>query len=106
MPEGEYILGSLKDGQRVIVEDNVAKLPDRSAFAGSVATSDMLVRVMYKNVQIPLTEAIKMITATPAKIMGIENRKGTISKGKEADLVFFDEDINVKKVLVKGKTID
>jgi N-acetylglucosamine-6-phosphate deacetylase len=106
MPEGEYILGSLKDGQRVIVEDNVAKLPDRSAFAGSVATSDMLVRVMYKNVQVPLTEAIKMITVTPAKIMGIDNRKGTISKGKEADLVFFDEDINVKKVLVKGKTID
>ncbi len=36
MPEGEYLLGSLKDGQKVIVEDGVAKLPDRSVFAGSV----------------------------------------------------------------------
>lgn len=105
MPEGEYLLGSLKGGQKVIVEDNVAKLPDRSAFAGSVATADMLVRVIYKDVKIPLIEAIKMMTITPARIMGIDNRKGSIAKNKEADLVFFDDDINIKTVMVKGNIL-
>ena len=48
MPDGESILGSLTNGQKVIIEDGVAKLPDRSAFAGSVATADRLVRNVYK----------------------------------------------------------
>ncbi|HPP73125.1 N-acetylglucosamine-6-phosphate deacetylase, partial [Candidatus Darwinibacter acetoxidans] len=70
MPEGESILGSLKDGQRVIIEDGVAKLPDRSAFAGSVSTSDRLVRTMVKLAEVPLVDAVKMVTLTPAKLLG------------------------------------
>ncbi|HOQ73013.1 MAG TPA: N-acetylglucosamine-6-phosphate deacetylase [Limnochordia bacterium] len=103
MPEGESILGSLKDGQRVIIEDGVAKLPDRSAFAGSVSTSDRLVRTMVKLAEVPLADAVKMATLTPAKLLGIAERKGQIAPGKDGDLVVFDADINVSLVMVGGQ---
>lgn len=48
MGEGESILGCLKDGQKVIVEDGVAKAPDSLSFAGSVATADRLVRTKMR----------------------------------------------------------
>ena len=73
MPDGESILGSLANGQKVIIEDGVAKLPDRSSFAGSVATGDRLVRTMISQGQVSLPEAVRMITQTPARILGIEN---------------------------------
>lgn len=103
MPDGEYVLGSLKGGQKSIVEDGVAKLPDRSAFAGSVATSDHLVRTMIQVADIPLLDAIKMITSTPAKVMGIDDRKGNITVGKDADIVIFDEKINIQLVMTRGE---
>ena len=53
------ILGSLTSGYEVIIEDGVAKLPDRSAFAGSIATTDRLVRNMIKYASAPLTDAVK-----------------------------------------------
>lgn len=105
MPEGESILGSLKSGQRVLVEDGVAKLPDRSAFAGSVATADLLVRVMHKEAGAGIVDATRMMTATPARIMGLQHRKGSIAVGLDCDLVIFDEDIRVKLVICKGKTV-
>ncbi len=105
MPPGESILGSLHDGIKVIVEDGVAKLPDRSSFAGSVATADRLVRTMISLANIPLTDAIKMISITPATIMGIANKKGSLEKGKDADIVIFDKDIKILTTIVKGKII-
>jgi N-acetylglucosamine-6-phosphate deacetylase len=103
MPEGESILGSKQNGLKVIVEDNVAKLPDRSSFAGSVATADRLVRNMINLAGVPLCDAVKMITATPATIIGVENKKGTLETGKDADLVIFDESIIVQATMVMGK---
>lgn len=105
MGEGESILGSLKDGQKVIVEDGVAKLLDKSAFAGSVATADICVRTFYQQAEIPLIEAVRMMTETPAKVLGIDNHKGSIEIGKDADLVIFDKDIHVKKVFINGQLI-
>ena len=99
----ESIIGSLENGNPVIVEDGVAKLPDRSAFAGSVATDDRLVRVMYKQVGVPLYDAVKMMTLTPARIAGLDATKGSIELGKDADLVCFDEDIQVLGAMVCGK---
>ncbi len=75
MPDGEYILGSNDKGQKVIVEDGVAKLPDRSAFAGSVATADRLVRTMTQIAEVPLHDAVKMITQNPARILGVDKNK-------------------------------
>src|SRR5690606_36380881 len=59
MPPGESILGNLKNGLRVIVEDDVAKLPDRTAFAGSVATADRLVRNMVLLADVLLVDAVR-----------------------------------------------
>ena len=105
MPDGESILGSLEKGQKVLIEDGVAKLPDRTAFAGSVATADRLVRTMINIAEVPLLDAVKMITLTPAKIMKIDNKKGSIRRGKDADLVIFDKSIKVSHTIIGGKVV-
>ena len=105
LPEGPSILGSLKNGQEVIVEEGVAKMPDRKAFAGSVATADRLVRTMVNLAGVSLVDAVKMITSTPARISGIHNDKGSISPGKQADLVIFDDQVNVKSTILNGRVL-
>lgn len=105
MPEGEYILGNINSGLKVITEEGVAKLPDRSAFAGSIATTDRLVRTMIDLAEIPLFDAIKMITATPARIINMNDRIGAIKVGMDADLLIFDERINVKMTMIKGRIL-
>ncbi len=102
MPDGEYILGSKRDGMQVIVEDKVAKIMDRSAFAGSVATSDRLVRTFLELTDAPLHEVVKMISLTPAKMLKMDRSKGSIAENKDADLLIFDENIKIKMVMVMG----
>lgn len=101
MPEGESILGRKQDGMPCIIENGVAKLMDRSAFAGSVATFDRLVRVFYKDVNVPLVDCIKMASTNPAKVIGESETKGKIQEGYDADIVVFDDDINIKMVFIK-----
>jgi N-acetylglucosamine-6-phosphate deacetylase len=103
--ETESILGSVKHGLKVIVEDGVAKLPDRTAFAGSVATADRLVRTMVTMADVSLIDAIKMITTTPARILGISGRKGSLEAGKDADIVIFDDGINIETTIIKGRVV-
>jgi N-acetylglucosamine-6-phosphate deacetylase len=105
MPPGESVIGNLHTGLKVIVEDGVSKLPDRSSFAGSVATADRLVRTMIHMAGVPLTDAIRMITQTPASIMNISDQKGSLTVGKDADIVIFDENITIHTTMVKGKVI-
>jgi N-acetylglucosamine-6-phosphate deacetylase len=92
--EGPSILGSLKEGFPCVIEDGVAKLPDRSAFAGSVATTDRLVRVMVQQAGLPVEKAVAMMTRVPARIAGLDNN-GSLFPGKDADLILFDENITV-----------
>ncbi|MEG0168195.1 MAG: N-acetylglucosamine-6-phosphate deacetylase [Ruthenibacterium sp.] len=105
MPNGSYILGKKCNGMRAIVEDGVAKLPDRSAFAGSVATTDRLVRTMHALSGAPLYETIKMASLTPARLMKIDHHKGSIAVGKDADILLLDKALNVTSVMVRGKVI-
>ena len=105
MPDGIYKLGDLRDGQDVIVEDGVAKLMDRSAFAGSVATADRLVRTMISAGGRTLEESVRMASLNPARFMGIDGRTGSLEAGKDADILIFDEDINIKRTIVNGKTV-
>lgn len=84
-----------------IIEDGVCKLMDRSAFAGSIATADRLVRVAVHEAGIPLLDAVKMITLTPARILNLSH-KGRITEGMDADFVVFDEHIQVKTVFARG----
>ncbi len=104
MPDGPSMLGHFEHGLPVIIEDNVAKLPDRTSFAGSVATFDRLVRNMVRMAEVPLTDAVKMATRTPARIMGFSDR-GDIEVGKRADIVFFNDNIDVSRVIVGGRTV-
>ncbi|MGA0557608.1 N-acetylglucosamine-6-phosphate deacetylase [Larkinella sp. VNQ87] len=105
MPPGMSRLGSLHDGIDVIIEDGVAKLPDRQSFAGSVATADRLVRTVTTLADIPLPDAIRMISSTPARIMGVADRKGVLAPGKDADIVIFDADIAVQLTMVEGRIV-
>jgi N-acetylglucosamine-6-phosphate deacetylase len=105
MPDGESILGSRRDGIRVIVEDGVAKLPDRSAFAGSVATADRLIRTMVFEAGVQLTEAIRMFSATPASIIGVGDRKGALAPGMDADIILFNDNIEICMTIVGGRLI-
>jgi N-acetylglucosamine-6-phosphate deacetylase len=105
MPEGPSILGSLNGGQEVIVEDGVAKLMDRSAYAGSVATADRLIRTMVNIAGCSVPEAVLMLTENPARVMKIADRKGAIKPGMDADIVIFDVNVNVKNTIVNGKVI-
>lgn len=105
MPPGDSVIGNLHTGMKVIVEDGVSKMPDRKSFAGSVATADRLVRTMIQMADVSLTDAIRMMTMTPAVIMKIADRKGSLSSGKDADIVIFDDLINVYTTMVKGKIV-
>ncbi len=94
-----------ENGVNVIYEDRVMKLADRSALAGSAATLSDCVRNMYKCIGTPLYSAVKMATLTPANVCGYANVKGKIQKGYDADLIMFDDDINIKSVITNGNLI-
>ena len=98
------LLGSLKNGQEVLIDQGVAWLPDRTAFAGSVATMDRTVRTMVQKVDVPLLEAVQMATATPADIGGFK-QKGRLEPGYDADLILFDEDINIELTMIAGRLV-
>ena len=104
MPEGKSVIGKIDNGMEVIVEDGVAKLLDRTAFAGSVATYDRLVRNMINMAEVPLTDAIKMASKTPARILGLAT-KGELKTGYDADVVIFDENININRTVIAGRTV-
>lgn len=96
--------GKAIDDPRIIIEDGVCKLADRSALAGSIATMDQLVRTMVK-ADIPLADAIRMASETPARIMGVYDRKGSLQKDKDADILILDRDLSVKAVWAMGQLV-
>lgn len=102
---GEYTIGSAAHGKAILVDEGVAWLPDRSAFAGSVAQTSWLVRNMMNMAGAELTDAVKMASLTPARILGIDSRKGSIDPGKDADIVVFDDAVDIKMTVVEGKVV-
>lgn len=90
---------------RVIIEDGVCKLADHSALAGSIATMDRLIRTMVQKADIPLADAARMASETPARIMGVSDRKGSLSKGKDADIIAMDSSLNVQGVWAMGQPV-
>lgn len=79
------------DDPRYIIENGVCKLADHSSLAGSIATMDKLVQVMAFKANIPVADAIRMASETPANIIGIGDRKGTLQRGKDADILILDK---------------
>ena len=94
----------LKEGTSLgidfVVDQGVARLKDLSGFAGSIATADRCIRVVTNDCKRPLTEAVKMYTKTPATILGLN--KGSLVSGFDADVIVFDDNIDVKHVFVMG----
>jgi N-acetylglucosamine-6-phosphate deacetylase len=100
LPPGDYRLGDMD----VIVEEGVAKLPDRSKFAGSVCTMDQAVRTAVA-AGIPLEDALRMASATPAALLGVADRKGAITPGMDADLVVLDEELRTHMAIAGGRVV-
>lgn len=92
-------LGYVCPENAVIIDDGVAKLPDKSSYAGSIATGDMMLKNAVLNYGIPLDDAVKMLTETPARLVGVENQKGAIKVGLDADIVIWNEDFSISKIL-------
>lgn len=100
MPDGQYSLG----GQDVIVKNGAARLLD-GTLAGSVLTLDKAVKNIYNNSNYPLNEVVRMATYNGAKHCHVEDHKGLIKEGYDADLILFNEDIEIQKVFVNGKEV-
>ena len=98
LKDGIYEYG----GEQVIVKDNTAKLAD-GTLAGSVLTMDKALRNMLKFTDCRLKDAIKMTAENSAKQLNIFDHKGSIAVGKDADLVVLDENLQVKKTVIKGQ---
>lgn len=100
LEDGSYDLG----GQQVEVRGNVATLAD-GTIAGSVTDLAACVRHAVLDMGIPLEDAVLAATLTPARAIGIDAERGSIEPGKVADLVVLDEDLNVKRVILRGELI-
>lgn len=100
---GTDIKEGVMSGTEFIVEDGVCKLKDRSAFAGSVATADVLIRTMVKEAGCSVPAAVKMLTKVPAEILKVN--KGELTCGKDGDIVVFDDDVTVEAVFLAGQKV-
>lgn len=101
MPPGRYFVG----GVEAIVEDGIARLPDNSAYASSVTTMDVCVRNAVERIGLGLSEAVRMASLTPATVVGVEERKGSLEPGKDADVVVMDENANVRLTVARGVVV-
>ncbi len=101
----ESYLGAREPQNRVIIEDGVAKLPDRSFYAGSIGTMDRALRFAVQTAGFALPAASELLSLTPAKLMGISEAKGSLEVGKDADMVLMNESLNVEGVFVGGENV-
>ncbi len=100
LDEGEYELG----GQRVLVKDEAARLTAGN-LAGSVLTLNKALKNFINNTGVSLNEAVRTVTENPARLLKMNNSKGSIGIGKDADLTLFDENFNIYSTYVKGKKV-
>ncbi len=100
LPEGaRFKMG----GMEYAVHAGVGMMLDRSAFAGSSTLVNEMIPILTDVVSIPLAEAIRMLTLTPARVIGVDNRKGSIEPGKDADIAIFNEDWSAWRTMIGGE---
>ncbi|MCC6456404.1 MAG: N-acetylglucosamine-6-phosphate deacetylase [Caldilineaceae bacterium] len=95
MGEMEYVVG-----------DGVGMLLDYTAFAGSTTLLNRMVKVVMDQLGVPLVEAVRMASLTPARVIGMDGRKGSLEAGKDADVVVFEADFNPWRVMIGGQWYD
>ena len=107
-PDGTlYSLGKKDDptSQQFMVADGVAVLADGKTYAGSIQPISQMLRNVVFDGGVPLVEAIKMVSSTPAKIVKADKDIGSIAVGKYADFCVLDKDLNVEKTIIEGKIV-
>ena len=102
LPEGSlYTMG----GMTYDVHDGVGMVLDRTSFAGSATLLPQMLPVLLDVVGIPVVEAVRMVTLTPARIIGAAAEIGSLEPGKRADLVVFDDAFAAQHVMLGGKWV-
>lgn len=101
LPEGRHYIGDVE----AVVENGIARLPDNSAYAGSITTMDICVRNGLQQMGLSLKDAVRMATLTPAEVIGVSDRKGSLEKNKEADFLIADKDFNIHKTFIGGELV-
>lgn len=109
----EFSAADLVEGERVtqangvpaVYKNGVMMTGDMSRLAGSASSMDTILKNAVNEVGIPITDAVKMVSSTPAKVIRVDNKKGYIKENYDADLVLFDEEFNIKTVIVNGKFV-
>lgn len=100
LPEGAHFrMGDVE----YEVHDGVGMVFDRSSFAGSTTLLNQMVPILTNVVGIPLVEAVRMATLTPARVIGFDDRKGSLEPGKDADIAVFDEDFTPWRTMIGGQ---
>ena len=100
LPEGSrFRMGEME----YEVHDGVGMMFDRSGFAGSSTLLNEMVPILTKHVGVPLPEAVRMASLTPARVIGMAERKGSLATGKDADIAIFNDDFTAWKVLINGR---
>ena len=100
LEDGTYSLG----GQAVIVKDGAARL-ESGSLAGSVSSLNNMVRNFYENTNLKINEAVHLASLNPARSLGIDDRKGGLDIGKDADISIFDENLNCHMTISSGEII-
>lgn len=101
MPEGEYRLGSA----RVRVSEGRATLVDGDSLAGSTLTMDQAMRGAVRMLGLTVEEAIVLACANPARLLDLQDRKGSIAPGLDADLIVLDDDLRCCATMVGGEWV-
>ena len=90
-------------GMEYEVSDGVGMMLDRSAFAGSTTLLNAMIPILVDQVHIPLVEALRMASLTPARVIGVDARKGSLETGKDADIAIFDADFSAWRTIIGGQ---
>ena len=98
LPEGEYTLG----GAKIIYKNDLCRLED-GTIAGSVLKLNKGVWNVFNNSKIPLHECVNCASLNPATTLGMQDKKGSLAVGKDADIVILDNEFNVRKTIIGGK---
>jgi N-acetylglucosamine-6-phosphate deacetylase len=100
MPDGDYTLGEVN----ITVRNGIAQTPQGS-LAGSTLTLNRAVKNFMAFTGVDICQAVKTVTINPARLLGLDDRKGRIKPNMDGDITVFDENLNITATVVGGKCV-
>lgn len=100
LPEGSRF--RMMDSTEAEVQNGVSVMLDRTAFAGSTTLLNQMIPILTDVVGVPLVEAIRMGSINPARVIGVDVRKGSLEINKDADIAIFNDDFTAWRTMVNG----